>query len=105
MSNFIMILSLLWPQGEASHFAEKSELKTNVRLLRKISQGLSPKELTESWGKPSRIEKSHNFYSDVDQTLYYYEDAPCQFTFQSCTVTFQDGKIASFRDIKADLLE
>lgn len=79
--------------------------KTNERILGKISEGMKKEALIDSWGKPSRFEKSYNFYADSDQTRYYYENAPCQTVFYGCVVVLEDNQVVSFSNIKAELVE
>lgn len=106
MTNLLMVISMLMPQLEALGSRPKDQQvdpKTMEKVgtkIQKIAKGMTPDELVQALGEPSRIEEGYNMYSDKNYVRYFYNDEPCQYHFQSCSVDVIDGKIASFRDVK-----
>lgn len=95
-----MILGLLHALNEVNTTNVVKPESITIKHVKYISQGMSKEALLSALGNPSRTEKIHNFYSDEDSIRYYYEDEPCAFTFHSCTVDLQQGKVASYHDVK-----
>lgn len=103
MGDIIMILNLLSAINlpTTTNMAAPEPPKIH---LEKIAQGMNKKDLIKAFGKPSRTEPIHNFYSGVDSVRYYYENEPCTFTMHSCTVDVTKGKITEYHDVKDDLI-
>lgn len=107
MGNLIMIVGLLWPHsGNQTTVANTANpAPTNERILGQLAEGMSKDELLKEWGMPTHFEKSKNFYSGHNETHYHYLHGPCAFRTRPCSVIVEEGKIARFDDIKADLIK
>lgn len=102
MGNIVMILSLL--QAITTETVKPPAVTTNVVILKNIAEGMSKKELVEAFGKPSRIESIHNFYSGEDVSRFYYDNAPCAFQSKSCSIDVAAGNVVAIHDVKAELV-
>lgn len=101
MSNFIMILSILWPNGRApANIDEKLAAKTNIRAPGNIAEGMSKAQLIKAWGKPL-----HQSYGEAGSTIYYFNGEPCAFKSKSCSVKIEANKIIAIWDAKPEYLE
>lgn len=76
---------------------------TNIKILGHIHEGMTKDALLIAWDKPTNIQKSFNL--DHDYLVYSYDGEMCAYTFQSCTVRVESGKVTQFFNVKPDYAE
>jgi hypothetical protein len=111
MGNLLMVIGLLMPHLESAKnqlpgpaVEPKPALEKPLQIA-KIALGMNEEELIAALGQPSHVDHVTSLYTGREFDRYFYENAPCLYHFQSCSIEVENGKVASFRDVKRSFID